>query len=145
MPEKEMNWKAFQKHLGYTDEEMATFKADPKRAAAAQKMFSPAIMEKFLVIEVEKSHGCSCGLKPGDRLVFKNLAMLDLSRSTPNWCAHAMGPVALIATVAQDRFASGLNINDMLYDHFSCGDVGAMNHGWGQIIMKAYVTDDPDQ
>lgn len=145
MSPKEMNWQAFQKHLRYTDEELATFKADPKRAAAAQRMFSPAIMDKFLIIEVEESHGCSCGLKPGDRLVFKNLSMLDTTRSTANWCAHAMGPVPLIATVAQDRFSSGLDINDMVYDHFSCGDVGPMRHGWGQIVMKAFVTDNPDK
>ena len=98
-----------------------------------------------MIIEVEESHGCSCGLKPGDRLVFKNLAMLDTSLSTPNWCAHAMSPIPLLATVAQDRFASGLEINDMIYDRFSCGDVGPMRHGWGQVVMRAYVTDKPDQ
>ena len=41
MSPKEMNWEAFQKHLKYTDEELATFKADPKRSAAAKRMFSP--------------------------------------------------------------------------------------------------------
>ena len=144
MAEREMNWKGFQKHLRYTDEELETFKQDPKRAAAAQVLFSPAILKKDLIIEVVESHGCSCGLKPGDRLVFKALSMLDPARSTPNWCAHAMGPVPLIATVAQDRFASGQEVNDMIYDHFSCGDVGPMRHGWGQIVMKAFVQDNPD-
>ena len=144
MSDKEFNWKAFQKHLKYTDEELEVFKADPKRSAAAKRLFDPAIMKKDLIVEVVESHGCSCALKPGDKLVFRGLAMLDLKRSSANWCAHAMGPVPGIATLVQDRFNSGLEINDMVYDHFSCGDTGPLRHGWGQVIMKAYVAENPD-
>ena len=144
MSDKDFNWKAFQKHLRYTDEELEVFKADPKRSAAARKLFSPDIMKKDLIVEVVESHGCSTGLKPGDKLFFRGLAILDLKRSCTNWCAHAMGPIPMLATLVQDRFVSGLDINDMLYDHFSCGDTGPMRHGWGQVIMKAYVADNPD-
>ena len=143
MAEDNFNWKAFQKHLGYTDEELEVFKSDPKRSAAAKRMFDPEIMKKDLIVEVVESHGCSAGLKPDDKLVFRALALLDLKRSTPNWCAHAMGPIPGIANMAQDRFVAGLDINGMTYDHFGCSDVGPMRNGWGQIIMEAYVDDNP--
>jgi len=144
MSEKEFNWKAFQKRLNYTDEELEIFKADPKRSAAAQKIMTPELLKKDLIIEIVHSHGCSAGLKVGDRLVFRALSALDLKRSSPNWCAHAMGPIPQLATLVQDRFVSGLDINDMIYDHFGCGDVGPLRNGWGQVVMKAYVQDNPD-
>lgn len=139
----DFNWKAFQKTLQYTDEELEVFKNDQKRSAAAQKIFTPEVAAKDLVMEVVESHGCSCRLKPGDKLVFKALSQLDLERSSKNWCAHALWSVPQIASVAQDRFVSGLPINDMIYDHFTCGDCGPMRHGWGQVVIKAYVVDNP--
>ena len=144
MSEKGFNWKGFQKHLGYTDEELEVFKADPKRVAAAKKLFTPEILQKDLIVEVVESHGCSTGMKVGDRLVFRALAILDLENSSKNWCAHAMGPIPTLATLAQDRFVAGLDINEMTYDHFSCGDVGPMRKGWGQVVMRAYVVNHED-
>ena len=141
MSEREFNWKAFQKHLGYTDEELEVFKADPKRSAAAKRMFHPDIMKKDLILEVVESHGCSAGMKPGDKMVFTAMAIMDPQRSNAPWCAHAMGAIPGIANMAQDRFAAGLDPNGMIYDHFNCSDVGPMRHGWGQIVMKAYVQD----
>lgn len=141
MSEKGINWQAFQKHLGYSDEELAAFKASPKRAAAAEKMFSPAILKKDLIIEVVESHGCTAGMKPGDKVVFSALSVMDPKRSNAPWCAHAMGAIPGIANMVQDRFASGLDPDGMIYDHFNCSDVGPMHNGWGQIVMKAYVVD----
>lgn len=145
MADDDFNWKAFQKRLGYSDEELAIFRADPRRAEAAKKIFSPAIVGKNLVVEVTESHGCSVKLRPGDKLVFKNLSQLDLARSTANWCAHAMGPIPQFASLTQDRFVAGLPIDDMVYNHFTCGDCGVRRGGWGQVVMKGYVQiDEPD-
>ncbi|MEW6264086.1 MAG: hypothetical protein AB1641_13510 [Thermodesulfobacteriota bacterium] len=139
MNDREYNWKALQKHLGYSDQEMETFKSDPKRNAAARKLFHPDILKKDLVVEVVEAHGCGAGLKPGDKLVFHGLALLDMGQSSQKWCAHALGQIPGLATLVQDRYVSGLDPNGMIYDHFSCGDVGPMRHGWGQVVMKAYV------
>ena len=35
MSDKDFNWKAYQKYLRWTDEDLEIFKADPKRAAGA--------------------------------------------------------------------------------------------------------------
>ena len=139
---KEFRWDKYQKLLGYSDEEMRVFRADPHREEVSPKIFSPEMARKKMIIEVVESHGCTVGMKPGDKLVFKSLGVLDLKRSSP-WCAQAFGSIAGIANMIQDRLVSGLDPNKMVYNHFSCEDVGP-RYGWGQIIMKAYVEDDVD-
>jgi len=142
MSEKEFDWNKFQRRMRYSDEDLARFKTDPRKVSAAKKIFSREIAKKYLVIEVVSSHGCSAGMKPGDRLYFRALGVLDTEKSSP-WCAAALGEIAGFANMAQDRFVAGLNPNDMVYDHFSCMDAGA-EFGWGQVVMKAYVVDADD-
>ncbi len=140
MAEWKFDWKRFQKHNNYTDEEMKTFMNDPRRAKAAPIIFSPAILKKKLTVEVVKSHGCSAGLKPGDKLIFRALGILDTKKSD-NWCAQAMGDLGGVANMLQDRFASGMDPAECTWQYLSCADCGP-EHGWGQVIMKFYVEDD---
>ncbi len=140
MAEKEFDWKKFQEHNKYTDEEMEIFKADPRRAKAAPKIFSKEIGKKTLVFEVVESHGCTVGMKPGDKLVFNGLGALNTKESS-RWCAQALDGIGGVATMIQDRFVSGLDLNDTTYEYISCGDVGA-KRGWGQVIMRYYVRDE---
>jgi len=142
MSEKQFDWKRYQKYAGYTDEELEMVRSDPKRAKATEIFFSREMAKKCLIIEVVSSHGCMVGMKPGDKLVFRALGILDPKRSSP-WCAQAMGDIPSVANMVQDRFFSGLDMNDMVYDQFSCMDVGPKG-GWGQITMKAYVVDEDE-
>jgi len=135
------DWKKFQNRMNYSDEELQIFKSDPRRANAAPKLYSRDLMKKFLVFEIVESHGCTVGLKVGDRLFFRGFGALDLRRSNPTWCAHALSAIATIANMAQDRYVAGLDPNDMVYNHIPCLDVGP-KRGWGQVIMKAYVKDE---
>lgn len=134
----EFNWKEFQKHNRYSDEELIMFKANPRKAKSAQRLFSPEISKYDLIIEVVDSHGCTAGMKVGDRLVFKALGLLDPKKSSFGWCAQALGEIPGFANMAQDRFVSGLDPDDMFINHFSCMDAGAC-HGWGQVVMKVSV------
>jgi uncharacterized repeat protein (TIGR04076 family) len=136
------DWERFQKHNRYSDEELAVLKADPHRANAIPKLFSREIAKKYFVIEVVSSHGCTAGMKPGDRLVFRGLGVLEPEKSSP-WCAHALGEIVGFASMVQDRYVSGLDPNGMVYNHFSCMDAGP-KCGWGQVIMKAYVVEEDD-
>jgi uncharacterized repeat protein (TIGR04076 family) len=143
MSNVEFNWKQFQKHNFYTDEELEIFKKNPRRANSVKKIFSREIAKKYYVVEVVKSHGCTAGMKPGDRLVFRGLGVLVPEKSSP-WCAQAMGEIGGFATMVQDRFVSGLDPNNMIFNHFSCMDTGLRCGGWGQVIMKAYVIDESE-
>ena len=142
MSNKGFDWKKFQKHNKYSDDEMENFKADPRRANAAPKLFSRDILNKCLIIEVIESHGCTAEMKPGDRLYFRALSILDTKRSSP-WCTHAMVGIPAVANMVHDRYVAGLDPNDMVYNHIPCLDVGAKN-GWGKVIMKCYVVDEGD-
>ena len=143
MGSKDFDWQKFQKHNKYTDEELEIFKADPRRANAAPRLFSREVAGKYLVIEVVESHGCTAKMEVGDRLYFRGLGVLDLRKSSPTWCAHALTGIVAIANMAQDRYVAGMDPNDMVYNHIPCMDVGA-KYGWGQVIMKAYVVDEAE-
>ena len=57
-----------QKHLGYTDEEMKIFLANPRNIKILTK--TPELTNKTIVIEVVKSHGCNSQHKVGDKFYF---------------------------------------------------------------------------
>jgi len=132
-------WDKLQKYYGYSDQEMQALKDDPRRGPATQKLFSPEIAGKYLVVRVVASHGCTAGMKVGDKLVFRALGVLVPEKCSP-WCSQAMSEIAGFANMAQDRFVSGLDPNGMVFNHFSCMDAGAMC-GWGQVAMKVEVLD----
>ena len=141
--DQEEFWRIFQGHWGYTDEELAIFKADPHKVRAAQRMFHPDLEKKYLVIEVVDSHGCALGLKPGDRLYFRAMGALDVKRSSP-WCVMAFGYMPAVASMCHDRWMEGLDPSGMIYNRFSCADCGVSSGGWGRVTMQAYVKDESE-
>jgi uncharacterized repeat protein (TIGR04076 family) len=134
----DFNWKEFQKHNRYSDEELIRFQADPRKVRSAKRLFSREISKYDLIVEVVESHGCTAGMKPGDRLVFNALGLLNPKKSSFGWCAQALGEIPGFANMAQDRFVSGLDPNDMFINHFSCMDAGICS-GWGQVVMRVSV------
>lgn len=134
------NWEKLKKYYGYSEQELEALKADSHRGPATEKLFSPEIARKYLVIQVISSHGCTAGMRVGDKLVFRALGILMPEKSSP-WCSQALGEIGGFANMAQDRFVSGLDPNGMVFNHFSCMDVGA-KCGWGQVTMKVQVVDE---
>jgi hypothetical protein len=51
----EDTWKMLQKHLGYSDEEMKIFRANPRNADVLSK--TALMLNKTIVAEVIESHG----------------------------------------------------------------------------------------
>ncbi len=133
-------WEKLQKYYGYSDEELEALKSDPHKGPVTQKLFSPEIAKKYLIIRVVSSHGCTAGMRVGDKLVFRALGVLMPEKSS-QWCSQAMGEIGGFANMAQDRFVSGLDPNGMAFNHFSCMDVGS-KCGWGQVVMKIEVVDE---
>ena len=132
-------WKGLQKHMGYSDEELAAVRNHPKKGKNLPLM-SRVIQNKTLVIEVVESHGCAQGMKVGDCLYFTECGRLDPKRCSP-WCSHAIDSVMGISNMCHTLLLNGLDPNDMYYDHFSCSDCGP-KYGWGQVVMKAHVIDE---
>jgi uncharacterized repeat protein (TIGR04076 family) len=133
-------WKGFQQHMGFSDEELANFRNDPKKAKAAEFIASPKLRNSTLIFEVVESHGCGEGMKVGDKLYFTGCANLDPKRSS-NWCAYALSYATTFALVCHSMMIQGLDPNEMFTQYFSCFDCGT-RYGWGLVVMKAYVIDE---
>lgn len=130
---KPFNWEKFQAHLGYTDEEMAQFKADERRRRAAEAI--PEANRRVIVAKVVASHGCTAGFRKGDTIEVTASGVVKSS----NVCIYAIAPMTIHAAMAHDRISEGLDPNGMWFNHFSCQDAGFCNGSWGQVSFEVEV------
>lgn len=132
---KPFNWARFQAQLGYTDEEMETFKADPRRRRAAESLIKAN--RRTVVAEVVEAHGCAAGFKPGDTLEVSGAGMVR--EKCANTCLYALAPLTMHAAMAYDRVIEGLDPDGMWWNHYSCMDGGFCNGSWGRVSFKVTV------
>jgi hypothetical protein len=130
---KPFNWTKFQQSMGYTDQELAEFKADPRRRRAAEALVEAN--RKTVVAEVVASHGCAAGFKCGDTI---EVSAAGVVKST-NVCLFVLAPMTIHAAMAYDRVMEGLDPDGMWFNHFSCQDAGFCNGSWGQVSFKVSV------
>ncbi len=131
----ERAWKVVQKRLGYSDEEFAIFKNDPKNADILSK--KSAFMNTTLIIEVvEASAGCNSRHKAGDTLYFDAAGNLLVNRCTKNICVHILSAAATLIYAANELMYAGVDPNDMRFNRASCIDVGLACGGWGRVVIK---------
>jgi uncharacterized repeat protein (TIGR04076 family) len=130
----ENTWRFFQQHLGYTDEEMALFRARPQNADVLAK--APALMQKTIIAEVVESHGCNSQHKVGDRFVFDGAGNLIASRSPRRMCIFALHGLASVIFGAHELFYAGVDPNALRFNRTGCFDVGVRCGGWGHIVME---------
>ena len=91
-------------------------------------------------MEVVDAQSCPEGMKPGDKLYFTGMSMLDPTRSS-RWCAYALTYAITLAFACHNLALQGLDPDGLYGNHFSCWDCGT-KYGWGSIVMKAYVIDE---
>lgn len=133
---KPFPWEKFQKNMGYTDEEIAEFKADPHRRKAAEALAEAN--RRTVVATVVASHGCAAGYQLGDTIEV-SAAGLVKGGSRPHNCIYAVAPMTLHAVMAHDRIADGRDPAGMWWNAFSCQDSGFCAGGWGQVAFKIDV------
>lgn len=125
------------KQMNYTDEEFDHVWSQPKFQKTFSMMPTKEFRDTTLVLEVVESHGCSEGMKVGDKLYFTGMALLDTSRSS-KWCAYALSHATSFAFLCHNMMLQGIDPNEMYSNHCSCFDAGC-KYGLGQVIMKAYT------
>ncbi len=128
---------AAKKQLGYTDEQLAHIMSQPKFQKTLQLMPTPEFRNTTLVIEVVEVHGCSEGMKVGDKLYFTGMALLDTKRSD-NWCGYALSNLGMFVFTCHNMMLNGIDPNLMYSNHTHCFDAGC-KYGLGHVIMKAYT------
>jgi uncharacterized repeat protein (TIGR04076 family) len=135
----ENTWKFFQQHLGYSDEEMALFRANPRNAEVLAK--GPELMQKTIVAEVVESHGCNSQHKVGDRFIFDGAGNLVTSKCPRRICIFALHGLAGIIYATNELAYAGVDPDSLRFRRTGCFDVGVRCGGWGHIVMEVRVED----
>ena len=132
-------WNMMQEHLGYSDEEMAIFRNDPKNEDILSK--TPALMKKTIVVEVVESHGCNSQHKTGDKIYLDGAGNLISKLCPKRMCVFAMGSLSSLVFSVHELFYAGVDPNGMRFKRAGCLDVGIHCGGWGHIVMEVSVED----
>jgi uncharacterized repeat protein (TIGR04076 family) len=139
MPLEENVWKMFQTYLGYTDEEMAKFKSDPRNEEVLAK--SPALMNKTIVAEVVESTGCNGQHKVGDKFYMDGAGCLITKLCPKKMCIYALQSFAAGVFAMNELFYAGVDPNQMRFKRAGCYDVGVHCGGWGHIVVELKIED----
>ena len=132
-------WDFFQKHVGYTDEEMKEFRENPRNEDVLSK--GPALMNKTIIVEVVKSHGCNSQHKEGDKFYFDGAGNLITKLCPKRICIYALSSMATAIFASNELFYAGVDPNEMRFNRLGCFDVGVRCGGWGHIVMEIRVED----
>ncbi len=135
--EVEEIWRRFQKHMGYTDEEMEVFRSDPEKVKMVTQ--TPEFVKGRVVAEVIESHGCHAQHQVGDRFVMTAGGQLIAEECPKRMCLLALGPVSNILPAIYERLITKSDPNYERFQIVQCTDVGLEKGGWGKILMKVYV------
>src|SRR4030065_2687657 len=132
-------WKFYQKHLGYTDDEMKTFMQNPRNEDVISK--APALMNKTSVVEVVDAHGCNSQHKVGDQFYFDGSGNL-LSKLCPKRiCFGALSSMPPLISMAHELFYAGVDPDEMRFKRVGCSDVGLQWGGGGRVVMEIRMED----
>lgn len=135
----EKRWRLMQHHLGYTDDEMAMFRNDPRNADVLSK--AAGLLNKTIVIEVIESHGCNSRHKVGDKIYLDGIGNL-LTKQCPNKvCILALNAATSMVFTISELYYAGVDPNEMRFKRVGCLDVDVKCGGWGHIVMEFSVTD----
>jgi uncharacterized repeat protein (TIGR04076 family) len=135
----EEDLKNIQTLLEFTDEEMAQFKANPKNLEILKN--TPNLINKTIVVEVTKSHGCASQHKVGDKFYFTGDGNLLTRLGPKRMCMSALSAAGGLVGSAVTFMWAGRDANDMPFTTAGCSDVGLQCGGWGNIVMNVRVED----
>jgi uncharacterized repeat protein (TIGR04076 family) len=134
-----MKWKIMKKRLGYTDEEMKTFRQNPRNEDVLSK--APQLLNKTIVCEVVDSHGCNSQHNVGDKFYFDGAGNLLAGLCPKKICVYALNAITPQVFAANELLYAGIDPNEMRFKRAACFDVGLECGGWGRIVMELRVED----
>jgi hypothetical protein len=127
-------WKIMQKRLGYTDEELEEFKANPRNEHALSK--ANELSTTRFVVEIIDSHGCNSRHKKGDLIHFDGYGNLLKENAPEKLCIFLLGSLQTLIFSAQELIYAGVDPNEMRFNTVGCIDVGLQCNGWGKVAMR---------
>lgn len=137
MPIDERQWKIIQRHLGYSDEEMKTFRENPRNEEVLAQ--ASALMNKTIILEVVESHGCNSRHRVGDKFYFDGAGNLLTELCPKKVCAYSLSSALMMVFTANEMLYAGLDPNQIRFKRAGCFDVGLQCGGWGRIVLELRV------
>ena len=135
----EIRWKIIKRHLGYSDEEIETFRENPRNRDVLSKV--EALLNKTIVLEVIDSHGCNSKHRVGDKFYFDGAGNLLTDRCPKKVCVLALNAATSMIFAVSELMYAGVDPNEMRFRRAGCPDVGLLCGGWGNIVMELTVVD----
>jgi uncharacterized repeat protein (TIGR04076 family) len=136
-------WPLVQQRLGYTEEELTQFKADPRNEQVLAK--APEVMAKTIVAEVVYAHGCNSQHKVGDKIYMDGAGNLVSKLCPKRMCLYAVSALKTLVFTANELLYAGVDPNKMLFKRCGCIDVGLQCGGWGKVVMEISVVERVNQ
>ena len=127
-------WRVMQKRLGYSDEEMALFRNNPRNEQVLDK--AKILADLHFIAEVVEAHGCNSRHKKGDRFRLDGYGNLLKEQNPDRICIFALGALAPLVFAAQELVYAGVDPNEMRFRSVGCVDVGIACGGWGKVVMQ---------
>lgn len=134
-----IKWQFIKKRLGYNNEEMKTFRKNPRNAEVLNK--APEVQKKTIVVEVVDAHGCNSQHKIGDKFYFDGAGNLLTKLCPKKICVYALNAITMQVFTAGELICAGVDPNEMRFKRAACFDVGLECGGWGRIVLEISVED----
>jgi len=141
MAKNEVNeavWGIMKDKLGYTEEESKKFENNPRNVKVMKA--AEALMNKTIIFEVVKSHGCNIEHKVGDKFYFSAEGYMLAHKGPKKVCPFILPAMARLVWVVQERLYEGLDPQPS-FSFSHCEDVGIDCGGWGRVVIEAKVID----
>jgi uncharacterized repeat protein (TIGR04076 family) len=127
-------WKIIQKRLGYTDDELETFKTDIRNERVISK--GEAVNNTLFVFEVIEAKGCNSRHKAGDKFFLDGYGNLIRDKNPEKICIFLLSAFSTLVFTAQELLYAGIDPNEMCFKSAGCIDVGLNCGGWGKVVVK---------
>lgn len=134
-----LKWSFLKKRLGYTNDEMALFKSNPRNEEVVDKGIE--LERRKIIITVVESHGCNSQHMIGDKFVFDGAGNLLTKENPEKICIYALSACTSMIFSSNELFYAGVNPNDMRFKRAGCFDVGVQCGGWGRIVLEISMTE----
>jgi len=128
---------AVKQMLGYTDEQLETWKKNPRNLKVLEN--AERFQTHKIVAEVTSSHGCAAGHRVGDRIVFGGDGALLCRESPDKICFGLLSPLNPLAGLVFDKISSGEDPTRIAFNKVHCVDVGVDQGGWGEVVAEVKV------
>jgi len=139
---EEFDWKTFQKHMGYDDEELEKCRADPLKNRYVTTGATEGWNKTWMICECIESHGCESGLEVGDRLYFSAFGSVLESKLSDNWCVHCLHSLGWYVRGFRNLYSNGKDPNNMYVLFGGCPD--NTQFGLGRVIYQLYFVPEKD-